>query len=138
MERVEDVMTSEPIAVDVRTTVRRAAELMHQHDVGDVLVMKDGELFGILTDRDIVVRALAVGFDLDGSIETICTSERLVVVAPEDPVDKARDRMRKRAVRRIPVVDDGEVVGVLSLGDLAIEREPRSCLGRISAAPPNN
>lgn len=138
MEHVRDVMTTEPITLDASATIRRAAELMREHDVGDVLVVDGGELVGIVTDRDIVVRAIAQNDDLDHPVSTIC-SEELTTVAPDDSLDKARDRMRKRAVRRVPVVDDdGRPVGIVSLGDLAIERSPRSPLGRISAAPPNN
>ncbi len=138
METVGDVMSTELVIVDASSSIRAAAERMRERDVGAVLVIKDGELAGIVTDRDIVVRAIAPNRELDDSVATICT-DTLVTVRPEDSLDKARDRMRKRAVRRIPVVDeDGAPVGVVSLGDLAIERSPRSPLGRISAAPPNN
>ncbi len=138
MERVRDVMTTEPLTLDEEVPVRRAAELMRKHDVGDVLVVRDGDFFGILTDRDIVVRVIAQGGDLDGPIGEVCTSTNVVTASPDDSLDRARNRMRRRSVRRIPVVEDGEPVGVISLGDLAIERAPRSPLGRISAAPPNN
>lgn len=138
MERVRDVMSGEPIVVDAATPIRRAAEIMHERDVGDVVVTKDGELYGILTDRDIVVRAVARDFDLDAPVSDVCTTSHIVTVAPDDPADTARDRMRKKAVRRVVVVEDDHPVGVVSIGDLAIERAPRSCLGRISAAPPNN
>src|SRR5262245_38536779 len=73
MERVRDVMSGEPIAVDARTPIRRAAEMMQERDVGDVIVTKDGELYGILTDRDIVVRAVARDFDLDATVSDVCT-----------------------------------------------------------------
>lgn len=137
MERVRDVMTSEPVTLDAGAPIRRAAELMRERDVGDVLVVEDGELLGIVTDRDIVVRAVAAEGDLDGEVGAICSGD-LTTVSPDDPLDAARDRMRKRAVRRVPVVDEeGAPVGIVSLGDLAIERAPRSPLGRISAAPPN-
>ncbi len=137
MERVRDVMTTEPVTIDEAEPVRKAAELMRRHDVGGVLVVKDGELLGMLTDRDIVVRAIAEGRGLDAPAGEIC-STHVVTVSPDDSLDAARDRMRKRAVRRIPVVEDGQPVGIVSLGDVAIERAPRSPLGRISAAPPNN
>jgi CBS domain-containing protein len=137
MESVRDVMSSEPFTLEASAPIRHAAQIMRDHDVGDVLIVDAGELAGIVTDRDIVVRAIADGCTLDSPVRTIAT-EVLVTVSPDDPLDKARDRMRRRAVRRIPVVEDGRPVGIVSLGDLAIERAPRSCLGRISAAPPNN
>lgn len=137
-ERVRDIMTTDPITLSADEPIRHAAELMRAHDVGDVLVLSDGELHGILTDRDIVVRAIAVDRGLDAPIGEVC-SRNVATVRPDDSLDTARDRMRKRAVRRIPVVDeDGHPIGIVSLGDLAIERAPRSPLGRISAAPPNS
>jgi CBS domain-containing protein len=137
MERVRDVMSTDPITLDAAEPARKAAELMRQHDVGAVLVIEGGELAGIVTDRDIVVRAIADGRGVDVPVEEICSTQ-VVMVSPDDSLDAARDRMRKRAVRRVAVVEDGEPVGILSLGDVAIERAPRSPLGRISAAPPNN
>jgi signal-transduction protein with cAMP-binding, CBS, and nucleotidyltransferase domain len=138
MESVRDVMSSELVTLDAAAPIRRAAELMHERDVGDVIITKDGELFGIVTDRDIVIRAVAVDADCEAAVSTVCTSNHMVTVSAEDNLDKARDRMRRKAVRRVIVVEDGAPIGVVSLGDLAIEREPRSILGRISAAPPNN
>jgi CBS domain-containing protein len=137
MDRVRDVMSSEPLTVEASAPISSAARIMRDHDVGDVLVVDGGELSGIVTDRDIVVRVIANGGSLDAPVRDIATDE-VVTVGPDDDLDRARDRMRKRAVRRIPVVEDGRPVGIVSLGDLAIERAPRSLLGRISAAPPNN
>jgi CBS domain-containing protein len=113
MERVRDVMSGEPIVVDAETPIRHAAEIMHDRDVGDVIVTKAGELYGVLTDRDIVVRAVARGFDLAAPVSDVCTSGHIVTVGPDDPIDKARDRMRKKAVRRIIVVEDDRPVGVV-------------------------
>lgn len=138
MERVGDVMTGDPITLDAGAAIREAARIMREREIGDVLVTKDGELLGILTDRDIVVRALANGYAPDRALGDICTRGNVVTAGPDEALDAARDRMRKRAVRRIPVLDEeGQPVGILSLGDLAIERAPRSLLGRISAAPSN-
>lgn len=139
MERVGDVMTEDPITLDAAVAIREAARIMRERDVGDVLVTEDGELLGILTDRDIVVRALANGHDVDSALGDICTGGNLVTATPDEALDAARDRMRRRAVRRIPVLDEeGRPVGIVSIGDLAIERAPRSLLGRISAAPSNS
>lgn len=138
MDRVRDVMTTDPITLDASAAIRRAAELMRERDVGDVLVVRDGELLGIVTDRDIVVRAVAASADLEAPVGEICSGD-LATVSPDAPLDAARDRMRKRAVRRVPVVDDdGAPVGILSLGDLAIELAPHSPLNRINTTPPNN
>jgi CBS domain-containing protein len=90
-----------------------------------------------VTDRDLVIRGLAENCDPDRTtIGSICSAE-LCTVAPTDPVDKAVRFMRDRAVRRLPVVDDGQILGVVSIGDLAMELDERSALAEISAAPPN-
>jgi CBS domain-containing protein len=111
---------------------------MRDRDIGDVLVTRDGDqLAGIVTDRDLVVRCLADGADADATIERACSND-LATVTPDSSVDDAIRLMRERSLRRIPVVDGGRAVGIVTLGDLAVEREPDSALGDISAALPNN
>jgi CBS domain-containing protein len=91
-----------------------------------------------VTDRDITVKAVAEGMDItQAAVEEVC-SHSVEVVTVDDDVDDVIARMREHALRRIPVVSDGELVGIISLGDLAVERDPGSALGDISAAPPNN
>jgi CBS domain-containing protein len=132
---VRDVMTPDPVALPADTPVRFAAQAMRDRDIGDVLVVDGDQLAGIVTDRDLVVRALAERDDLsDYDLGQVC-SHHLVVAAPDEDADTAILRMRENAVRRIPVVDNGKPVGVLSLGDAAIDRDPNSALANISAAP---
>ena len=135
---VRDVMTSRPLTLEASATAQEAALAMREADVGDVLVMKDGVVCGILTDRDIVVRSDADGRDPAGTmIGEICSAE-LTEVSPDDSVPDVLRLMRDRAIRRLPVVtNDGIPVGVVSLGDLALVRDPSSVLAGISAAPPN-
>src|SRR5688500_3475479 len=104
MESVRDVMSSELVILDAAATIEHAARLMLERDVGDVVITQDGELFGIVTDRDIVIRALANDIGVDEAVSCICTSNHMVTVAADDSLDKARDRMRKKAVRRVIVV----------------------------------
>ncbi|MFE9426330.1 CBS domain-containing protein [Kitasatospora sp. NPDC006697] len=131
---VRDLMTYQPVTVAGRTSLTDVARRMRENDIGDVLVAEDGRLTGILTDRDLVVRAMADGGDPDRlCADDICSTEP-VSVAPGDEVDHAIDLMRSLSVRRIPVVEDGRPVGILSLGDLAIERDRGSALAEISAA----
>jgi CBS domain-containing protein len=102
-----------------------------------VIVVEDGQVTGILTDRDIVVRAVAEG--LDGSsteVREICTTG-IEAIEPNASVDDALRTMREHDIRRLPVVKNGRPVGVISLGDLAVEREPDSTLADISAAAPD-
>jgi CBS domain-containing protein len=137
-ESVRDVMTLAPCALSTRDTVTTAAQVMRENDIGDVIVLEGSRLFGILTDRDIVVRALAEGADLQATtVDRICSRD-LTVITPSASVGEAVRLMRDKAIRRLPVVDEhGEVVGIVSLGDVAVERDRRTALADISAAPPN-
>jgi len=137
-QSVRDVMTPNPCAISPSASVLDAAELMRGNDIGDVIVLKENRLFGILTDRDIVVRALAERSDPETTpVGEIC-SRTLTTIEPTASVDQAVRFMRERAIRRLPVVDEsGDVIGIVSIGDLAVERDPGSALADISAAPPN-
>lgn len=134
---VRELMTADPVTLPGDAAVREAARAMRERDVGDVLVVDGTQLRGIVTDRDIVVRCVADHEDLsDTHLRDVCSGE-LVTARPDEEADAAIARMREHAVRRIPVVDDGGPVGVLSIGDTAIERDPRSALADISAARGN-
>ncbi|HSH61567.1 MAG TPA: CBS domain-containing protein [Acidimicrobiales bacterium] len=111
---------------------------MRDADVGPLIVIDDkGEVCGMVTDRDIVVRAMAEGPDpATTRVGEIC-SQDLTMVSPRASVDEALHVMRERATRRLPVLEGEQAVGIVSLGDLALEREPTTALSDISAAPPN-
>lgn len=136
-QRIREVMTAEPTVLDARSSLTDAARAMRDGDYGDVLVSKDGELCGIVTDRDIVVRGVAEITDISSAkLGDVCTTG-LTTLAPDDSVDEAVRLMRERSLRRLPIVENGKPVGIVSLGDLAVERDPDSALADISAAPPN-
>ncbi|MEV7969668.1 CBS domain-containing protein [Sphaerisporangium sp. NPDC088356] len=136
-QKVRDVMTHRPICLPADASVSKAARLMRDQAIGDVLVTKDDRLCGVVTDRDIVVRAVAEARDADSTpLGALCSSE-LVTVRPDQNADEVIRLMREKAVRRVPVVDNGLPVGIVSLGDMALEREPSSPLSEISGAPPN-
>ncbi|MGH7910616.1 MAG: CBS domain-containing protein [Candidatus Dormibacteraceae bacterium] len=136
-QTVKDVMTSDPVTVDRKDSVAEAARLMREHDVGAIVVEDQGKVCGIVTDRDITVRAVAAGQEGGRTnVGDICSAE-LGTVSPGESLDRAIEEMRSRSVRRVPVTDDGGVVGILSIGDLAMERDQQSALADISAAPPN-
>jgi CBS domain-containing protein len=137
-KRVRDLMNRDPIKLGSDTPVVEAARRMREANVGAVIVVDEGKLIGIVTDRDITVRAVARGLDPKATpLADIC-SNATYTIAPDDNIDQALAVMRENAVRRVPVVDGGnQAVGILSLGDLALERDPRSVLGRISAAQPS-
>lgn len=133
---VRDVMTAGVVAVRPDASLVEAAQLMRAQDIGDVVVADGQRVVGMLTDRDITVRAVADGIDpLTVSVRSVCSPDP-VVVAPQDPVPAAVALMRRHAVRRLPVVEDGLPVGMVSLGDLAEARDPDSALADISRASP--
>ncbi|SFK29218.1 CBS domain-containing protein [Amycolatopsis sacchari] len=131
-------MTTNPVALPADTPVREAAQRMREREIGNVLVLDDDRVAGIVTDRDIVTRAVADRDDLsDCRLRDVCSSD-LVTAAPDDDIDTAIERMREAAVRRIAVVEDGRAVGVFTLGDAALEKDSDSALGDISAATSNS
>jgi CBS domain-containing protein len=136
IQKVRDIMTKVPVQVRPQTAVADVAKLMLRQDVGDVLVMDDNGLRGLVTDRDLVIRVLADDRGPETPVGSVC-SENLVTLSPQDDVDRAVALMRAHTVRRLPVVENGIAVGVVSLGDLAKDRDPDSVLGRISAAGPD-
>jgi CBS domain-containing protein len=102
-ERIRDVMTTNPQTLPESTTVREAAETMRANDIGDVVVVDDdGKLSGILTDRDIVVRVVAEARDPRATRIGDIASRELTAVSPDDPVERAVQLMRERAIRRLP------------------------------------
>ncbi|MFI0371003.1 CBS domain-containing protein [Actinomadura sp. 1N219] len=135
-QKVNEVMTPVPVAVSPDTPLARVGDLMRQHGIGDVLVVHEGRLRGLVTDRDIVVRAVAVQKDMSTAVADIC-STNMITVAPDADADAAVQLMRRHAVRRIPVVDGDRPIGMVSIGDLAVQRDERSALADISAEPPN-
>jgi CBS domain-containing protein len=137
-KEIRDVMTPSPKTMAATASAMDAARSMRENDIGDVIVLEDQRLLGILTDRDIVIRAVAQGRDpAKTSVRDICSRD-IAVLSPTDSIAQAVGVMREKALRRLPVVEkDGRVIGIVSLGDLAVEQDRRSVLGEISAAPPN-
>jgi CBS domain-containing protein len=134
---VEEIMTTNPRTVNVDDTVLQAAQVMRDNDIGDVIVVEDGQVTGIVTDRDIAVRAAAEGRDLGSTTVGEIATTGVQAIEPDASVDDALRMMREHDIRRLPVVKNGRPVGIVSLGDLAVEREPDSTLADISAAAPD-
>jgi CBS domain-containing protein len=136
-QTVADVMTSAVATIGPQDSVAEAARRMTSADVGDVVVVEAGTVRGILTDRDIAVRLVAADKPGTTPVAEIISETDVATVTPDTPLDQAVTLLRSKAVRRLPVVEDGRPVGVVSLGDLAIERDPDSALADISAARGN-
>jgi len=135
---IQDLMTPDLKALEATASVRAAAELMRESDIGDVVVLENNRLCGIVTDRDIVVRVLADGSDpAMVTVGEICSRE-LTTVPPTATIDDAVRLIRQKAIRRLPVVEDnGEILGIISIGDIAVAKDRESALADVSAAPAN-
>ena len=117
--KVSELMTREPASVGPDSTLGEAATLMKQEDCGSLPVVEERRLVGIITDRDIVVRAIAAGKDAKTTRVADVMSADPITVRPDDDVDHAEHEMRERQVRRLPVVDDGRLVGMLVTAHIA-------------------
>ncbi|MDQ3881102.1 MAG: CBS domain-containing protein [Chloroflexota bacterium] len=128
---VKEIMTPHPIVVDEATPAAQCARLMDDHDIGALGVMREGRLVGVLTDRDIVIRAVARERDLRTLSAGDMATPTVVAVAADAPVEEAERRMRERAVRRLFIVgDDGRPLGILTTDDLIALREPHSIMAQ--------
>ena len=136
-QAVREIMTANPDSLPASASLLEAARKMRDNDIGSVVVTDNGSICGIVTDRDLSIRAIADGKDPKKTkLGEIC-SRSLKTLSPDDEAETAVKLMREQAIRRLPVVQDGQAVGIVSLGDLAMKRDRESALADISAAPPN-
>ncbi len=120
--RVRDIMTKDVATATLASTLEEVASRMKEEDTGAIPVVDDGELTGIVTDRDIVIRCIAEGKDpSDTTVEEILTEE-LHTIEADAELEEAARIMSERQIRRLPVVEKGALVGVVSLGDLAVKQ----------------
>lgn len=136
---IRDLMTADPVVCTLDSSLREAATAMRDRHIGDVLVRDgDGRLCGIVTDRDLVVRGLAQGSDVDSmTLADVCDRELHSVQADASVGDVVR-MMQDRTIRRAPVMENDQLVGIVSLGDLAERLDSESALGKISSAEPDS
>ncbi|RFS86546.1 CBS domain-containing protein [Actinomadura spongiicola] len=135
--KVREIMTGSPTSVSPELDIVTVARAMRDEGIGTVLVAEGDDLIGLVTDRDLVVRGLAAGGDPTRATVGGLASTATATVGPDDSLDKAVRLMRERSVRRLPVVENGRPVGIVSIGDLAMEKDAESALADISAARPN-
>lgn len=134
---VSELMERSPISLAPEDTCRDAARLLSRYRVGALPVTNaDGMLKGILTDRDIILRCLAMGKDPDKTPVRDCMTRNPITVSPRDRVETAAERMSRSQVRRLPAAEGGKLAGMLSLGDLsrveAFRMEAAKALAEIS------
>ena len=145
MQRIRDVMSAPPLVLEKTASVLDAAKAMAEANTGSVLVVdRDEALCGLVTDRDIVTRAVATARKLSATMLAEMCTEEVASVSPSDTVMDALDLMRAHAVRRLPVVRDGKPVGIVSLGDVAaasagvVAEKLQTTIAAISEASPND
>jgi CBS domain-containing protein len=135
---VRDVMTKNPVALSSDSSVVEAAKLMSDFKIGSVVVMENGKPCGIVTDRDIAVRAVATGSDpAKTRLADIC-SHSLAAVRPDQSVDDAIQVMKSHDVKRVVVMTDSKLEGIITLGDLTKRGEGEDVQDDLSRAEPNN
>jgi CBS domain-containing protein len=133
--KVRDAMTPGVQSISPTESLHRVAMMMRENDVGSIPVVEGDRLVGIVTDRDIVARAVAETADLGRMTVADVASRDVLTVAPDDSLDDARRRMAESQVRRLPVVEDGRLVGMLAQADVAIadsDKDSGSMLEAIS------
>lgn len=136
--QVRELMSKDVISVSPDTAADAAARMLSRHNIGALPVCTaGGQVRGMITDRDIALRCVAAGKDPQKTPVREIMSSRVVAAAPEEDVEQAAAQMAREQVRRLPVLEQGKLVGMLSLGDLSVNRtlrmEASSCLAEISS-----
>lgn len=133
--KLRDIMTTDCATVTLKDNVYEAAVKMKQEDTGFIPVVEGNKLIGVLTDRDLVIRGFAAKKEGSTAIKEVM-SDRVVSISPEASVDEAVKLMSKEQIRRLPVVENGDLIGIVSIGDLAVrdkfEDEAGEALSQIS------
>lgn len=128
--KARDVMAGGLITCPPDAPVTEAAKLMRDRDTGDVLITEDGKLLGIVTDRDVAIRAAASGEDPREEPVRKYMSKRLVMGHPNWDLRRVSNTMSKHQIRRLPIVENGMLLGIISLGDLALRDKHRDKVGQ--------
>ena len=119
MCKISDIMSTNVISVSQQEHIYDCAALMKEHDIGFVPVVEGRKLIGVVTDRDLVIRGYAEKHSGSESVMSVITRD-VDTISPDLSVDEAASLMASRQIRRLPVVENGELQGIVSLGDLAM------------------
>jgi CBS domain-containing protein len=120
--KVRDMMTADVMCAAPDTTLEEIATMMRTADTGAIPVTDEDELIGLITDRDIVLRCVAEGHDPSEMTAEEIVSEEVETIDPDADMEEARELMSRRQIRRLPVVENGELIGMLSIGDIAVKQ----------------
>ncbi len=119
--KVREIMTEDVATAAPDTTLEEIATIMRDEDTGAVPVVDDGELVGLVTDRDLVIRCMAEGKNASETTADEVLSEGLETIEPDEEVEEASRLMSRKQIRRLPVVENGRLAGMVSLGDIAVK-----------------
>lgn len=120
---VREVMTENPLTIDSSEPIAKAAVMLREEDIGSLPVIEDGRLYGVITDRDITTRVVAKEIAMESISVRDVASTGAVTVSPEMDLDQALGLMAHHQVRRLPVVEDDRLVGILAQADVAHEED---------------
>jgi|SRR5699024_3248244 len=121
--KVRDIMTTEVETCGPETTIEEVASMLGDQDVGSIPVVEKGNLKGMITDRDLVIRGIASQFPMDSPVNRIMSSDVPTTGTPDMEVEDAADLMANNQVRRLPIVEDYRIVGIVALSDVAVNEE---------------
>jgi len=121
-QTVEELMTSSIISVSPNQSIEEAARLMQDYNIGAIPVVENNQVVGMVTDRDITIRSTADGGDEEQPVSEIMTNE-VISVTPETQVEEAARIMAEKQIRRLPVVENNQIIGMISLGDIATDQQ---------------
>lgn len=120
-QKLQDIMTANVATISPQQTVAEAAQMMSQYNVGSIPVVQNGNAVGMITDRDITLRVTAKGQDGQTTTVESAMSKNVITGTPQMDVHEAANLMAQNQIRRLPVVDNGTVAGIVALGDLAVQ-----------------
>ena len=126
--KIRDVMTPNPRTVSPNDTIQTAAQVMQAEDTGAVPVVDAGRVLAVVTDRDIVVRVVAEGGSSSTPVREVA-SQSVICATPDMSTREASDLMSEHQIRRLPVVENDRLVGIVSIGDLAVKEGKDSRIG---------
>lgn len=118
--KIKEIMTTDVKTLSSDDSISEAANIMKSLDIGAVPVVRDNMPIGIVTDRDIIVRGVADGKSSSDAVSSIMTTD-VITVTPDADVHEAADIMAARQIRRLPIVQDKQLVGIVAIGDMAVE-----------------
>lgn len=123
MSQLREIMSTDIAAVSPQDSVQQAAMLMKQFNVGIIPVVENGQLQGVVTDRDVVLRSVADRNGASLTVHDVMTNQNLITGNPNMSVDEASQLMAQHQIRRLPVVENNQLVGIVALGDLAVRQQ---------------